>query len=160
MATQMKSIRYVCTSSSRTIIARLDSDALWMEIGQAAHLFGIKSGQATKLLRQIRTTGEIDAENDLRSFGAGSVLLSHRAVVALGYQRNFGRATAFRNCCASHLPAFSVPEPTRSSCGCAICCAIACRACVPTFSRERSSNSGTMTRRPGPASSSIRGAPR
>jgi hypothetical protein len=110
MATQMRAIRYVCTSSSRTIVARVDSHALWMEIGQAAHLFGIKAEQATKLLRQIRATGEIDEENDLRSLGDSSLLLSHRAVVALGYQRNFGRATAFRNWCASHLSALSARE--------------------------------------------------
>jgi hypothetical protein len=29
--------------------------------------------------------------------------LSHRAVVAVGYQVNYGRATAFRHWCASGL---------------------------------------------------------
>jgi hypothetical protein len=48
-------------------------------------------------------TGDIEAAKDVRSSGRSNFLLSHRAVVAVGYQVNYGRATAFRHWCASGL---------------------------------------------------------
>lgn len=75
-----------------------------MEMDQVTHLFGLKRAQTAKLLRQVRTTGEIDAVSELRGAGGRGLLLSHRAVVALGYHTNYGRATALRAWCASHLP--------------------------------------------------------
>jgi hypothetical protein len=59
--------------------------------------------QATKLLRQAGATGDIESAKDVRLSGHGRRLLSHRAVVAVGYQFNYGRATAFRHWCASGL---------------------------------------------------------
>ena len=99
----MKSIKYVCASSSRKIDGRLDESAAWFELHQVAHLFGTSLEQAAKLLRQAGTTGDIEHGKDVRSSDRCKCLLSHRAVVAVGYQVNYGRATAFRHWCASVL---------------------------------------------------------
>ncbi len=100
----MKPLRYVCPTSHKLIKASYDDYALWMSVDQAAHLFGIRTEKVAKLLRQLRTTREIDAACDFKAAGNSGLLLSHRAVVSLGYQTNFGRATVFRHWCASQLP--------------------------------------------------------
>jgi hypothetical protein len=97
----MEFVRYVCASSRKTIEGSLDESAAWFEFHQVAHLFDMSLQQATKLLRQAGATGDIDAARDVRSSGRCTCLLSHRAVVAVGYQANYGRATAFRLWCAS-----------------------------------------------------------
>jgi hypothetical protein len=99
----VKSVQYVCTSSSRKIDGRLDESTAWFEIHQVAHLFGMSLERAAKLLRQAGTTGDIEPAEDLRWSHRCICLLSHRAVVAVGYQVNYGRATAFRYWCASDL---------------------------------------------------------
>ncbi|SAK81114.1 hypothetical protein AWB79_05280 [Caballeronia hypogeia] len=99
----MRSVDYVCASSSRKIDGTLDDKTAWFEFRQVAYLFGMNAQQATKFLRQADTTGDIDATKDVRSSDHGVCLLSHRAVVAVGYQVNYGRATAFRRWCASGL---------------------------------------------------------
>jgi hypothetical protein len=80
----MKHIMYVCATSNKVVAARVDDHALWMEMDQVTHLFGLKRAQTVKLLQQVRTTGEIDANSDLRESGSCSPLLSHRAIVAPG----------------------------------------------------------------------------
>ncbi|BCZ81752.1 hypothetical protein PTKU64_54270 [Paraburkholderia terrae] len=99
----MRSVKYVCASSSRKINGRLDESTAWFEFHQVAHLFGMSLEQAAKLLRQAGTTGDIEPAKDVRSSDRCNCLLSHRAVVAVGYQANYGRATAFRHWCASGL---------------------------------------------------------
>lgn len=99
----MKSVTYVCTSSSRKIDGRLDESTAWFEFHQVAHLFDMSLEQAAKLLRQAGVTGDIEAAKDVRASDRCKCLLSHRAVVAVGYQVNYGRATAFRHWCASGL---------------------------------------------------------
>jgi hypothetical protein len=99
----MECVRYVCASSSKKIDGSLDENAAWFEFHQVAHLFDISLQQATKLLRQAGKTGDIDAARDVRSSDCCKCLLSHRAVVAVGYQADYGRATAFRRWCASGL---------------------------------------------------------
>ena len=102
----MRSIKYVCASSSRKIDGRLDENTAWFEFRQVAYLFGMKLEQAAKILRHADTTGDIEVARDVRSSDGCKCLLSHRAVVAVGYQVNYGRATAFRHWCAAGL---SVP---------------------------------------------------
>jgi|GEM_PF-3507996 hypothetical protein len=99
----MRTIKYVCASSSRKIDGRLDENTAWFEFHQVAHLFGMSLELAAKLLRQASTIGDIEAAKDVRSSARCKCLLSHRAVVAVGYQVNYGRATAFRHWCASGL---------------------------------------------------------
>ena len=99
----MRSVKYVCASSSRKIDGRLDGNTAWFEFREFAYLFGMNLERADKMLRQADAIGDIKAENDLRSSDRGKCLLSHRAVVAVGYRVNFGRATAFRHWCASGL---------------------------------------------------------
>jgi hypothetical protein len=99
----MKIVRYVCASSSKKIDGSLEENTAWFELHQVAHLFDMSLEQATKLLRQTGTTGDIVAARDVRSSDRCKCLLSHRAVVAVGYQVNYGRATAFRLWCASGL---------------------------------------------------------
>jgi hypothetical protein len=99
----MRSVKYICASSSRKIDGKLDEDTAWFEFHQVAHLFGMSLEQAAKVLRQAGMTGDIEAAKDVRSSGRSNFLLSHRAVVAVGYQVNYGRATAFRHWCASGL---------------------------------------------------------
>ena len=99
----MRSVQYVCASSSRKIYGRLDENTAWFEFHQVAHLFGMSLEQAAKLLRQAGATRDIEPAKDVRSSGRCKCLLSHRAVVAVGYQVNYGRATAFRHWCASGL---------------------------------------------------------
>ncbi|SAL62697.1 hypothetical protein AWB68_03319 [Caballeronia choica] len=99
----MRSVKYVCASSSRTIDGRLDENTAWFEFRQVAHLFDMNLEQAAKVLRQAGATGDIEAAEDVRSSDRCKCLLSHRAVVAVGYQVNYGRATAFRHWCASSL---------------------------------------------------------
>jgi len=82
---------------------RLDEDIAWFELHQVARLFDLNLEQAAKLLRQAGRTGHIEAAKDVRSSACCKYLLSHRAVVAVGYLVNFGRATAFRHWCASGL---------------------------------------------------------
>ena len=99
----MRSVKYVCASSSRKLEGRLDESTAWFEFNQVAHLFGANPQQAAKLLQQAGTTGDIEPENDVRSSDRCKCMLSHRAVVAVGYLINYGRATAFRHWCASGL---------------------------------------------------------
>jgi hypothetical protein len=99
----MRSIQYVCASSSRTMNGRLDESTAWFEFDQVAHLFGMSAQQATKLLLQAGTTGDIEPAKDVRSSAICKCMLSHRAVLAVGYLINYGRATAFRQWCASGL---------------------------------------------------------
>jgi hypothetical protein len=99
----MRSVRYVCASSSRKIDGRLDENTAWFEFHQVAHLFGMSLEQAAKLLRQAGATGDIEPAKDVRSSDRCKCLLSHRAVVAVGYLVNYGRATVFRHWCASGL---------------------------------------------------------
>lgn len=99
----MRSVHYVCASSSRKINGTIDENTAWFEFRQVAYLFGMNLEKAAKFLRQADTTGDIEATNDVRSSDGGICLLSHRAVVAVGYQVNYGRATAFRRWCASGL---------------------------------------------------------
>lgn len=99
----MSFVKYVCASSSRKIDGRLDENTVWFEFRQVAYLFGMNLEQAAKVLRRADTTGDIEAEKDVRSSDRDQCLLSHRAVVAVGYQVNYGRATAFRHWCASGL---------------------------------------------------------
>ncbi|MBN3755267.1 virulence RhuM family protein [Paraburkholderia sp. Tr-20389] len=82
---------------------RLDESAVWFEFDQVAHLFGMSAQQATKLLQQAGTTGDIEPAKDVRSSALCKCMLSHRAVLAVGYLVNYGRATAFRHWCASGL---------------------------------------------------------
>ena len=99
----MKTVEYVCTTTSRTLVGKVDQDAAWFNMTQVAHLFGIRPDRAAKLLWQVGATGDIDAERDVRWPDHEPCLLSHRAVVSVGYHVNFGRTTAFRNWCASSL---------------------------------------------------------
>ena len=99
----MRSVKYVCASSCRRINGKLDESTAWFEFHQVAHLFGMSLELATKLLRQAGTTGDIEPAKDVRSSDRCKCLVSHRAVVAVGYQVNYGRATAFRHWCASGL---------------------------------------------------------
>ncbi|SEJ37290.1 hypothetical protein [Paraburkholderia diazotrophica] len=96
----MTTVEFICTASSRTIRGRLEGNAAWFEFHQVAHLYGVKREQAAKLLRQVGATGEIDLATDVRQADHRGHLLSHRAVVAVGYHMNYGRATAFRRWCA------------------------------------------------------------
>lgn len=96
-------VQYICTCSSRTILGRLDHNAAWFEFHQVAHLFGMKLERAAKFFRQVVATGEVDIEMDVRLSERSGCLLSHRAVVAVGYHMNYGRATAFQRWCASEL---------------------------------------------------------
>jgi hypothetical protein len=96
----MTTVEYICTSSGRTIRGRVEGNAAWFEFHQVAHLYGVTREQAAKLLRQVGATGEIELATDLRQTGQRGHLLSHRAVVAVGYHMNYGRATAFRRWCA------------------------------------------------------------
>jgi hypothetical protein len=99
----MRSVKYVCASSCRGINGTLDESTAWFDFHQVAHLFGTSLEQATKLLRHAGATGDIEPAKDVRSSDRCKCLLSHRAVVAVGYQVNYGRATAFRHWCASGL---------------------------------------------------------
>ena len=99
----MRSVQYVCASSSRKIDGRLDGNTAWFEFRQVAQLFSMNLEQTAKLLRQACATGDIEPAKDVRSSDRCKCLLSHRAVVAVGYQVNYGRATAFRHWCASIL---------------------------------------------------------
>jgi hypothetical protein len=99
----MRSVKYVCTSSSRKLDGTLDESTAWFEFNQVAHLFGISPQQAAKLLQQAGTTGDIEPAKDVSSSDRCKCMLSHRAVVAVGYLINYGRATAFRRWCASGL---------------------------------------------------------
>lgn len=101
----MRTVQYVCSSSSRKINGSVDENTAWFEFHQVAHLFGMSLEQAAKLLRQAGATGDITPSKDVRSSDRCKCLLSHRAVVAVGYHVNFGRATAFRLWCASGLMA-------------------------------------------------------
>ena len=99
----MRSVHYVCASSSRKIAGTLDQNTAWFEFRQVAYLFGMNLERAAKFLRQADMTGDIEAAKDVRSSDRSMCLLSHRAVVAVGYQVNYGRATAFRHWCASDM---------------------------------------------------------
>ncbi len=99
----MTTVRYVCTTTGRTLVGKLDEDAVWFDVNHVAHLFGIKSERAAKLLWQVGVTRDINADKDLRWSGDDRCLLNHRAVMSLGYHVDFGRTTAFRNWCASSL---------------------------------------------------------
>lgn len=101
----MKTVEYVCTTTSRTLVGKLDQDAAWFDMNHVAHLFGIRPDRAAKLLWQVGVTGEIDVERDVRWRDREQRLLSHRAVMSVGYHVNFGRTTAFRNWCAACLGA-------------------------------------------------------
>ncbi|MDR5798084.1 hypothetical protein QCE49_32305 [Caballeronia sp. LZ008] len=101
----MTTVQYVCASSSRMIKGKLSGHAAWFDFHQVAHLFGIRPEKAAKLLWQVGATGEIDADKDLKRNDGRGYLLSHRAVVALGYHMNYGRTTAFQKWCASELAA-------------------------------------------------------
>jgi hypothetical protein len=101
----MTTVQYVCTTTSRTLLGKLDQDAAWFDMTHVAHLFGIRPDRAAKLLWQVGTTGDIDAEKDIRRSDHEQCLLSHRAVMSVGYHVNFGRTTAFRNWCASSIGA-------------------------------------------------------
>lgn len=101
----MTRVQYVCNSSSRTIHGKLNENAAWFDFHQVAHLFGIKPEKAAKLLWQVGATGEINADIDVKQCDRSKYLLSHRAVVAVGYHMNYGRATAFQKWCASELTA-------------------------------------------------------
>jgi hypothetical protein len=98
-------VQYVCNSSGRIIHGELNENAAWFTFHQVAHLFGIKPEKAAKLLWQVGATGQINADSDVKRCRRRKYMLSHRAVVAIGYHMNYGRATAFRNWCASELPA-------------------------------------------------------
>lgn len=97
------SVKYVCAASNRKIEGRLYGSTAWFELRQVAHLFGMSLERASKILRHASTTGDIEPEKDVRSSDRCKCLLSHRAVVAVGYQVNYGRTTAFRHWCASGL---------------------------------------------------------
>jgi hypothetical protein len=101
----MTTVQYVCASSSRTIHGKLDEDTAWFEFHQVAHLFGTRPDKAAKVLRQVDATGEINAAQDVVRTDKSQCYLNHKAVLALGYHMNYGRATAFRKWCASALPA-------------------------------------------------------
>src|SRR6266702_6667212 len=83
-----EALTYICAYSSRTILGRLDENAAWFEFHQVAHLFGMKLERAAKFFRQVVATGEINAERDVRPSDRSGCLLSHRAVVAVGYHMN------------------------------------------------------------------------
>ena len=97
----MRFVQYVCASSSRKIDGKFDDNIAWFEFRQVAHLFGMNLERAAKLLRQACATGDIEPAKDIRPSDRCEFLLSHRAVVAVGYQADYGRATAFRHWCAS-----------------------------------------------------------
>jgi hypothetical protein len=97
----MTTVQYVCATTSRTLLGRLDQDAAWFGMHHVARLFGIKSERAATLLWQVGVTRDINADQDLRWPGDDRCLLSHRAVMSLGYHVDFGRTTAFRKWCAS-----------------------------------------------------------
>lgn len=99
----MRSVKYICASSSRKLDGRLDESTAWFEFNQVAHLFAMSAQQAAKLLQQAGTTGDIEPAKDVRSSDRSKCMLSHRAVVAVGYLIDYGRATAFRHWCASGL---------------------------------------------------------
>ncbi len=99
----MRSVEYICASSSRKLDGRLEESTAWFDFNQVAHLFGVSSQQAVKLLQQASATGDIEPAKDVRSSDRCKCMLSHRAVVAVGYLINYGRATAFRHWCASGL---------------------------------------------------------
>jgi hypothetical protein len=99
----MKSVKYVCESSSRSIVGRLDGNTAWFEFRQVAYLFGMNLERAGKVLRQADATNDIEMANDVRPSDHSKCLLSQRAVVAVGYRVNYGRATAFRRWCATGL---------------------------------------------------------
>jgi prophage antirepressor-like protein len=99
----MQTVHYKCAWSSRKIEGTIDDRAAWFEFRQVAYLFGMKLERAAKLLRHAGVTGDIEPAEDIRSSDRCTCILSHRAVVAIGYQVNFGRATAFRHWCAADL---------------------------------------------------------
>lgn len=99
----MTTVRYICASSNRKIYGELDRNTVWFGLHGVAHLFGVNPQQAEKLLWRVDATGEIDAATDVRRSDGSRCLLSHRAVVAVGYYMNYGRATAFRRWWASGL---------------------------------------------------------
>jgi hypothetical protein len=99
----MKPVDYVCTSSSRRIIGQLDENTAWFDLRQVAYLFGVNLEKATKFLRQADTTGDIAAVIDVRVLNRCNCLLSHRAVLSVGYHLDYGRTTAFRRWCATGL---------------------------------------------------------
>jgi prophage antirepressor-like protein len=101
----MTAVRYVCASSSRSIDGKLNEHAAWFDFHQVAHLFGIRPERAAKVLWQVGASGEINEETDLKRNERRGCLLSHRAVVAVGYHMNYGRANAFQKWCASELAA-------------------------------------------------------
>jgi prophage antirepressor-like protein len=79
----------------------LDESTAWFEFNDVAHLFGTTAQRTAKFLQQAGTTGDIEPAKDVRSSDRSACMLSHRAVVAVGYLINYGRATAFRHWCAS-----------------------------------------------------------
>ena len=101
----MRTVKYVCVSSSRKIDGRHDGSTAWFEFSQVAYLFGMNLERARKILRLADATGDIKAAKDVRSTDRCECLLSHQAVVAVGYRVNYGRATAFRHWCATALTA-------------------------------------------------------
>lgn len=62
----MRSVKYVCVSSSRKMHGRLDESTAWFEFDQVAHLFGMSLQQAAKLLQQAGTIGDIEPAKDVR----------------------------------------------------------------------------------------------
>ena len=101
----MTTVKYVCAATSRALLGELEQGTAWFDMKQVAHLFGTRLDKAMKLLWQVGATGEIDVERDVRWSGCRQCLLSHRAVMSVGYHVNYGRATAFWKWCISGLVA-------------------------------------------------------
>ncbi|AQH01411.1 hypothetical protein A9R05_21520 [Burkholderia sp. KK1] len=99
----MTTVQYTCARSSNRINGSLEGDAAWFEFHHVAQLFGVRLEQATKVLRIASARGEVAQAIDVRNSGSKDYHLSHRAVIAVGYHLDYGRATAFRYWCAAEL---------------------------------------------------------